>query len=362
MCNLWDISADQEVCKVLIEFNSIDIFEKYIKYAHGVYPRAVEILIGILGNIAIVDKSICEKILNNQTLVKFFVEVLFYDLNDTQTTIQILRLFNTFFLNEENMREFLNSFEADTDFINFINYLLDQSLNQELLELLVEYIVNLFDVNETILKNFSSNPTFLESLLNSMMTSYNAAAKQSSEKDEPDDAEPISFEVLDSIYKNYFVCLQFLSTCEDGVKNLCTINRILLQIFAIYATKFLNYFDDTFASNIYFKNEIFIKNFECYFSVVNVVFANSSKSYLNLDSTDECLISYKSVLSDLIQVSIRFLKLTKSIENNDAVKFKFAFNLVQEFSSYLDDEENKFLNDQSNNLKVSLNGAKNKFE
>ena len=97
LCNLWDISANIDVCKVLNELNSIEIFEQYIKRKHGVYPRAIEILIGVLGNMSLLDSVIRDKILINQSLVKLFVETLFFDLVDTQTLIQILRLFNTFF-------------------------------------------------------------------------------------------------------------------------------------------------------------------------------------------------------------------------------------------------------------------------
>jgi hypothetical protein len=41
------MSVEKDVCLVLDEFNAIQIFEGFIKKFDCVYPRAVEILIGI---------------------------------------------------------------------------------------------------------------------------------------------------------------------------------------------------------------------------------------------------------------------------------------------------------------------------
>jgi hypothetical protein len=42
------MTVEKDVCMVLDEFNSIQIFEGFIKKYDCLYPRAVEILIGIL--------------------------------------------------------------------------------------------------------------------------------------------------------------------------------------------------------------------------------------------------------------------------------------------------------------------------
>ena len=48
LCDLWDMSVEKDVVLVLDEFNSILIFEGFIKKFDSIYPRAVEILIGIM--------------------------------------------------------------------------------------------------------------------------------------------------------------------------------------------------------------------------------------------------------------------------------------------------------------------------
>jgi hypothetical protein len=354
LCNLWDISAELEVSKVLLEYDSIEIFDQYIRCFHGVYPRAIEILVGIISNISILGSTNCKRILSKESILKFIVQVLFYDLNDTQTLIQILRLFNTFFLNEENTKIFYNLIEIDEDFITFINYILDQSLNQDLLNLLIEFLINLFDFNQSILEKFCENSNFLQSLLNSMITSTDEKANN----DEPhdDDDESITFEMLNSLFKNYFICLQFISTCENGVKNLCSRNPSLIQMFEIYAQKLLSYFDNTFDSNVYFKNEIFIKNFKCYLSIFNVVFVNSFENYLNLEAADE---SFKCLISNIIKVCVCFVKQLEKISNSDdeLENYKFAFTLIQEFLKELEDEEKQF-KDQALSLKLSIDSYK----
>ena len=60
LCNLWDISAETEVSKVLIEYGSIEVFDQYIKCFHGVFPRGIEILVGIIGNMSLLDSNICK--------------------------------------------------------------------------------------------------------------------------------------------------------------------------------------------------------------------------------------------------------------------------------------------------------------
>jgi hypothetical protein len=296
--------------------SSIDIFENYIKVVHGVYPRAVEIVIGIIGNMASLDTRICEKILLNQNLVSFMLETIFYDLSDTQTLIQLLRLFNVFLLNEQCQKDFLNRLDIDQDFISFINFILEQSLNRELLDLLIEFLINLFDMDEKCLEKFAPNSSFLVSLLNSA----------DFENDEVE-SDGLNLENVDLTLKNHFVCLQLLSTCEAGVQNLCLMNKSLLKLFTIYIEKFLVYFnDDDFDSNVYFKNEIFIKNFICFFSVFNLILEN------NFDSFKVCEGSM-NLIQELVNVSILFLGKFEKIPKDELKNYKLAFDNISIFSN-----------------------------
>jgi hypothetical protein len=48
LCDLWDMSVERDVCLVLEQFNAIAIFDGFVRKFDAVYPRACEILVGVL--------------------------------------------------------------------------------------------------------------------------------------------------------------------------------------------------------------------------------------------------------------------------------------------------------------------------
>ena len=94
------MSVEKDVCVALDEFNSLQIFEGYIRRFDQVYPRAVEILIGIMVNMAMLCDSIGLKLVSNKSLIQYLLFEVFSSMTDVPTTIQVVKLFTLFLKSE----------------------------------------------------------------------------------------------------------------------------------------------------------------------------------------------------------------------------------------------------------------------
>jgi hypothetical protein len=109
LCDLWDMSVEREVCVVLDEFNAIQIFEGFMRKYDDTYPRAIEILIGIIYNMASLCSVICLKLVNNKQLINYLLFNILCRIADVPTVVQAVRLFTLFLL--KNSRSTANSRE-----------------------------------------------------------------------------------------------------------------------------------------------------------------------------------------------------------------------------------------------------------
>ncbi|CAF0925794.1 unnamed protein product [Didymodactylos carnosus] len=101
LCELWDISVNRDVVQLLYDFNSLELF--LLVLLECKYQRCIEIVIGIIGNMACskgdddtVDNNISLKIVQHETLIQTLINLL--SIEDCPTLIQLFRLFYTLLL------------------------------------------------------------------------------------------------------------------------------------------------------------------------------------------------------------------------------------------------------------------------
>ena len=89
-----------KVCKVLDELNAIQIFRGFIFKYNSVYPRAIEIFLGIFVNMVSLSDQISLKLVKNAELINFIVYDCFSPMLDVQVVTQCVRLFSLFLVGE----------------------------------------------------------------------------------------------------------------------------------------------------------------------------------------------------------------------------------------------------------------------
>ena len=126
-----------------------------------VYPRAIEILVGILVNMASLSVQISLKLVKQHSLINFLFFEIIGQMTDVPSVIQTIRLFTMFFTTDTEKQiflAFLNSKnnvhesdeQADAESLNWSGLILDnflfileQSLNPNLLDTAISFLLNL---------------------------------------------------------------------------------------------------------------------------------------------------------------------------------------------------------------------------
>jgi hypothetical protein len=98
LCDLWDITVERDVCQCLSEYNALQIFEGYMRKFDAVYPRAIEILLGIMGNMVMTSVDTSLKLVENKAFVHYLLFNILISMSDVQTVIQVTRLLSLFLM------------------------------------------------------------------------------------------------------------------------------------------------------------------------------------------------------------------------------------------------------------------------
>jgi hypothetical protein len=102
MCDLWDMTVERTVCQFLNEYKSVQIFEGFLRKYSDFYPRAVEILVGILVNMVTLSEDVVLEIAENRSFVEFLLFDGFFKMTDVQSMIQVVSLMNVVFSAESS--------------------------------------------------------------------------------------------------------------------------------------------------------------------------------------------------------------------------------------------------------------------
>ncbi|CAF3327352.1 unnamed protein product [Rotaria sp. Silwood1] len=159
LCELWDVSMSADVAHLLIEFNSLDLFNVVLIECKD--KRCTEIVLGILSNMACCKRnieqdnqniSVALSIIQHTNLLSTILSILTSDdYSDCPTLVQLFRLIYTLTVRQDTRSLMLEHIQLTYEPLCFI---LQSCYNKELLEqcsFLLRVLLdecNLFDNNE----------------------------------------------------------------------------------------------------------------------------------------------------------------------------------------------------------------------
>lgn len=168
LCTLWDMAANSDVAHFLHEYKAFEIFLQIIATSRS--PRLVEILIGILGNMAVFpDLSLA--LSHDEGILRIAMQLL--GGTDSPTLIQVLRLCQTCMSNEESLPLWLDAIRSSDSCLSNITFILENSMNEELLKLSMQVLDCVLDedpelcaasVSESFVGALFTAATYLSSL------------------------------------------------------------------------------------------------------------------------------------------------------------------------------------------------------
>lgn len=289
-----------------------------VKYV-TVYPRAIEILLGILVNMVSLSDEISLKLVRNTELVQFIVYECFSPMLDVQVVTQCVRLFSLFvvssssesnqsvrrlfvdYLKQESLHyeekennEIMTNWQGMSEKFHFI---LEQSLNPILLDSAVLFLFNLIDYDDETLNYLTINDRLLETLCTAANTRMNLENKKTSstqftsvtttdQQKNLSDQTPLLLHQTsqddichtDELLNKYFMCLHTITTNEQGVLAFHSKFGSVLNFFNEYLNKCLTTLNeweirsaDSLKTSV---SEESLQNFSCLLSVLNCVFSN----------------------------------------------------------------------------------------
>ncbi|CAF0786736.1 unnamed protein product [Brachionus calyciflorus] len=376
LCDLWDMTVEKDVCLALDEYNSIQIFEGYIRKYDQVYPRAIEILIGILVNMSTMSKEICHKILNNTSLIHYLLFNVLSQMADVPTITQVIRLFDVFLTTNEIKLNFVNFLKSDlTDLLSIENdeislnwkkliekffYILDNSLNADLLDTTSQFLFDLIDSDDFLLNVFSSDSKIVDYICSAAMTRfsldhkskvYNSSKFTNRTPNVSQTPKVLETQIsqedigtIDTLFNNYFLCLQTLSTSEQGAMALFSKCEIVINLFNFYLEKCLPTFNDWEVKSSHslkacVSNES-LQNFICITSVLNCLIPD--KDATNVIKIDETffrsLFTFCKYFLDYFNELSKADQINESIEQNLKIAKSNMVDLVNNLNGVKQDK------------------------
>lgn len=158
LCTLWDMAANSDVAHFLHEFKALEIFLQIVSTSKS--PRLVEILIGILGNMAVFpDLSLA--LSREESLLQMAMQLL--GGTDTPTLLQVLRLCHTCLSNEESLPLWLQAIHSSDSCLSGITFILENSINEELLKVTLQVLDCVLD-EDAELCALCVNENFIDAL------------------------------------------------------------------------------------------------------------------------------------------------------------------------------------------------------
>ncbi|XP_037507750.1 protein saal1 [Rhipicephalus sanguineus] len=158
LCTVWDMAANSDVAHFLHEFKASEIFLQIISTSKS--PRLVEILIGILGNMAVFpDLSLA--LSKEEGILQMAMQLL--GGTDTPTLVQVLRLCHTCLSNKESLPFWLQAIRSSDSCLSGITFILENSINEELLKVTLQVLDCVLDEDSEMCA-VCANGNFIEAL------------------------------------------------------------------------------------------------------------------------------------------------------------------------------------------------------
>lgn len=158
LCTVWDMAANSDVAHFLHEFKASEIFLQIISTSKS--PRLVEILIGILGNMAVFP-DLSMALSKEEGLLQMAMQLL--GGTDTPTLVQVLRLCHTCLSNKESLPFWLQAIRSSDSCLSGITFILENSINEELLRATLQVLDLVFDEDSEMCA-MCVNENFIEAL------------------------------------------------------------------------------------------------------------------------------------------------------------------------------------------------------
>lgn len=172
LCQLWDMSMDSEVATLLKEYDAVNIFTGVIVNSKS--PRATEIAIGILGNLAC-HPAIGEQMAACEDLVH--MSLLLLDSPDPPTLVEASRFLSTVLSCSATKSTWLAAIEDSSDSLcDSITFILNSSRKDDLLQNVARVVDTLFDLSPSTIHKWAEvgldhqdgHSSFLLALLEAM--------------------------------------------------------------------------------------------------------------------------------------------------------------------------------------------------
>ncbi|CAH8525329.1 unnamed protein product [Schistosoma haematobium] len=128
LCCLWDLTVNRDVLKFLDEFEIVSIFNNALGSVQN--PRLLEIIVGILGNLAY-DPLACRKMSESESFIVRVINLLYT--RDTPALIETCRLIQTVLASDEYRTPWLNEIRFQPEFFENMLFILKSSTNATLL-------------------------------------------------------------------------------------------------------------------------------------------------------------------------------------------------------------------------------------
>jgi len=150
LCELWDMTMDSDVSKYLVGENAIDLILEVILNAKSL--RKLEICMGILANMAC-TKDVCKIMVEHPRLSE--ITLFHIDNPDVRTLTELARLVTVCLSHKEVRRKWIDTLQSRS-VVNKLVFILENSLNVELLDGVADLIDQLIDYDDGILEDLSS--------------------------------------------------------------------------------------------------------------------------------------------------------------------------------------------------------------
>ncbi|KAI0228746.1 Protein saal1 [Lamellibrachia satsuma] len=124
LCNLWDMSMNPEVVSFLQDFKAVDILTGVIAKSRA--PRATEICVGILGNMACNEQA-CREISAHERLVELLLMLL--ESPDAPTLIELTRLLRVCVSMDAAVKTWTTAIKKTDSVFTSILFILQSSTN-----------------------------------------------------------------------------------------------------------------------------------------------------------------------------------------------------------------------------------------
>ncbi|XP_077979146.1 protein saal1-like [Glandiceps talaboti] len=156
LCKLWDTSMNKDVAVFLHEWQTVDILISVIETTNA--PRATEICVGILANMACHEELVLD-LSKNPRLIKVVLALL--ECTDPPTLVETTRLIYSCVSHTQSAQYWLSAMKADISIVNTICFVLQSSTNGDLIHNMSDLVDKLLDVDDELLAMWSSSTLLL---------------------------------------------------------------------------------------------------------------------------------------------------------------------------------------------------------